>query len=166
MLLDGLDEIVNADERLGVVKQIEDFVRHYIGKANRFVITSRKAGYRSVPLGEPFTHYAVQEMDETQMRRFLERWCQAVEDAQTPELSLQERRNMAKREIESIMRAVQSSSGVAPPCCKSIAPAHTCAYPPNWCSHCHRNVSNSTNSLLIHWLVPGALPKVYPNRRL
>src|SRR5260370_12278272 len=51
-------------------------------------------------------------MDETQMRRFLERWCQAVEDAQTPELSVQERRNVAKREIESIMRAVQTSPGV------------------------------------------------------
>ena len=112
VLLDGLDEIVNADERLGVVKQIEDFVRHHVGKANRFVITSRKAGYRSAPLAEPFTHYAVQEMDETQMRRFLERWCQAVEDAQTPELSVQERRNVAKREIESIMRAVQTSPGV------------------------------------------------------
>ncbi len=112
VLLDGLDEIVSADERLGVVKQIEDFVRHHIGKANRFVITSRKAGYRSAPLAEPFTHYAVQEMDETQMRRFLERWCQAVEDAQTPELSVQERRNVAKREIESILRAVQTSPGV------------------------------------------------------
>ncbi len=112
VLLDGLDEIVSADERLGVVKQIEDFVRHHIGKANCFVITSRKAGYRSAPLAEPFTHYAVQEMDETQMRRFLERWCQTVEDAQTPELSVQERRNVAKREIESIMRAVQASPGV------------------------------------------------------
>jgi len=112
VLLDGLDEIVSADERLGVVKQIEDFMRHHIGKANRFVITSRKAGYRSAPLAEPFAHYAVQEMDETQMRRFLVRWCQAVEDAQTPELSVQERRNVAKREIESIMRAVQASPGV------------------------------------------------------
>src|SRR5437588_5919235 len=49
VLLDGLDEIVSADERLGVVKQIEDFVRHHTSKANRFVITSRKAGYRSAP---------------------------------------------------------------------------------------------------------------------
>lgn len=112
VLLDGLDEIVSADERLGVVKQIEDFVRHHVSKANRFVITSRKAGYRNAPLAEPFAHYAVQEMDETQMRRFLERWCQAVEDAQTPDLSVQERQNVAKREIESIMRAVQTTPGV------------------------------------------------------
>ena len=112
VLLDGLDEIVNADERLGVVRQIEDFVRRYSNKSNRFVITSRIAGYRSVPLSEHFVHYTVQEMNGAQIRRFLERWCQAVEDTQTPELPIQERRNKAKREIESIMKAVQSSSGV------------------------------------------------------
>jgi HEAT repeat protein len=112
ILLDGLDEIVSADERLGVVKQIEDFVRHRISKANRFVITSRKAGYRSAPLAGPFMHYAVQEMDEIQIRRFLERWCQAVENVQTPEISVQERKNVAAREVESIMRAVKASLGV------------------------------------------------------
>ena len=112
LLLDGLDEIVSADERLGVVRQIEDFVRHHANKKNHFVITSRKAGYRSAPLAEPFMHYTVQEMDKTQIRHFLERWCQAVEDVQTPELSVQDRRNVAKREIESIMSAVQTTPGV------------------------------------------------------
>ncbi|MGH2510265.1 MAG: NACHT domain-containing protein, partial [Ktedonobacteraceae bacterium] len=41
VLLDGLDEIVNADERSGVIRQIEDFVRRYNHHDNRFVITSR-----------------------------------------------------------------------------------------------------------------------------
>ena len=108
VLLDGLDEVVSAEERLGVVRQIEDFVRRHGHKANRFVITSRIAGYRSAPLGEPFTHYTVREMNEAQMRRFLERWCQAVEDAQTPELMAQERAQTARREIESIMQAIQN----------------------------------------------------------
>ena len=108
MLLDGLDEVVSAEERLGVVRQIEDFVRRYGHKTNRFVVTSRIAGYRSAPLGEPFTHYTVQEMNEAQMRHFLERWCQTVEDAQTPELTAQERARTARREIESIMQAIQN----------------------------------------------------------
>jgi hypothetical protein len=108
ILLDGLDEIVSADERLGVVKQIEDFVRRHDNNSNRFVITSRIAGYRSTPLGEPFTQYTVREMDETQMHRFLERWCQAVENAETPELPLQERKRKANLEIDGIMRAAQN----------------------------------------------------------
>jgi HEAT repeat protein len=112
ILLDGLDEIVSADERRGVVQRIEDFVRHHGNKDNRFVITSRIVGYRSAPLGSPFSHYVVREMNETQIHTFLEHWCQAVEDAQTPDISFQERRNIAKREIDGIMRAVRTSPGV------------------------------------------------------
>jgi HEAT repeat protein len=112
VLLDGLDEIVSADERLGVVKQIEDFVRRHAGKANRFVVTSRKAGYRSVPLAEPFVHYAVQDMDQQQMQRFLNRWCAATEDAQTPDLPQQQRREVAKREVDSLMKAIKTAPGV------------------------------------------------------
>jgi predicted NACHT family NTPase len=86
VLLDGLDEVVSTDERRGMVRRIEDFVRRHAEKANRFVITSRIAGYSSAPLGEPFARYTILEMRETQIQRFLERWCQAVEDAQTPDL--------------------------------------------------------------------------------
>ena len=112
ILLDGLDEIVSADERRSVVQRIEDFIRRYGNRPNRFVITSRIAGYRSAPLGEPFTHYSVQEMDEAQIRRFLERWCPAVEEAQTADLSTEARETVAQREIEGIMKAVLNSPGV------------------------------------------------------
>ena len=112
VLLDGLDEIVDADDRRAVVNRIEDFVRRYDNTPNRFVITSRIAGYRSAPLGEPFAHYTVREMDDEQVRRFLERWCPAVELAQTPDLSLEARQIKAQEEIEGIMKAVQTSPGV------------------------------------------------------
>ncbi len=112
ILLDGLDEIVSADERRSVVQRIEDFVRRYGNHPNRFVISSRIAGYRSAPLGELFAHYAVQEMDEPQVRRFLERWCPAVEEAQTGDLSTEARESVSRREIEGIMKAVISSPGV------------------------------------------------------
>jgi energy-coupling factor transporter ATP-binding protein EcfA2 len=112
VLLDGLDEIVNADDRRKVVERIEDFIRFHDNRPNRFVITSRIAGYRSAPLGDPFVQYTVQEMDDTQIHRFLERWCTAVEAAQTPELSQEARNVVARREIDGIMKAVQSSPGV------------------------------------------------------
>jgi len=112
VLLDGLDEIVNADDRRKVVERIEDFIRYHDNRPNRFVITSRIAGYRSAPLGDPFVQYTVQEMDDTQIHRFLERWCTAVERAQTPELSQEARDVVARREIDGITKAVQSSPGV------------------------------------------------------
>jgi len=112
VLLDGLDEIVDADDRRGVVGRIEDFVRRHDDRPNRFVVTSRSAGYRSAPLGAPFARYTVQEMDEAQIRRFLERWCAAVEMAQTPDLSPEARQATVQREIEGIVRAVEGSPGV------------------------------------------------------
>ncbi|MFL5659698.1 MAG: NACHT domain-containing protein, partial [Ktedonobacteraceae bacterium] len=112
VLPDGLDEIVNADDRRKVVERIDDFIRYHDNRPNRFVITSRIAGYRSAPLGDPFVHYTVQEMDEAQIRRFLERWCTAVEAAQAPDLSQGVRDAVARREIDAIMKAVQTSPGV------------------------------------------------------
>jgi HEAT repeat protein len=112
ILLDGLDEVVNADERRTVVRQVEEFVRRHDGKDNSFVITSRIAGYRSAPLEEPFIHYLVQEMDDSQILRFLEQWCIAVETAQTPDLTEETRSRHARREIEGILGAIQQSPGV------------------------------------------------------
>jgi HEAT repeat protein len=112
VLLDGLDEIVNPDDRRKVAERIEDFVVYHSNRSNYFIITSRRAGYRSAPLGEPFLHYVVQDMDEAQIRRFLERWCKGVELAQTPDLSQEVRDAVAKREIDAIMKAVQTSLGV------------------------------------------------------
>ncbi|MGZ3621818.1 MAG: NACHT domain-containing protein [Ktedonobacteraceae bacterium] len=103
---------MSADDRRAVVRQIEDFVRRHGHVSNHFVITSRIAGYRSAPLGEPFAHYTVLEMNELQIRRFLERWCPAVEAAQTPDLSLEIREVKARMEVEGIMKAVQTSLGV------------------------------------------------------
>jgi HEAT repeat protein len=108
ILLDGLDEIVNPDDRRSIVQRIENFVRRYDHPSNSFVVTSRTAGYRSAPLAEGFTHYTVQEMDDRQIRRFLEQWCLAVETAQTPELSLDARRAAAQHQMSGILQAIQT----------------------------------------------------------
>ncbi len=112
ILLDGLDEIVSADDRRSVVRQIEEFVRRYDNAPNRFVMSSRLAGYRSAPLGEPFAHYTVQEMNKTQIHCFLERWCRAVEAVETPDLSPEAREVTARREVDSMMQAVKEAPGV------------------------------------------------------
>jgi len=112
ILLDGLDEIVSASERLRIAQHIEEFVGRHLKSHNRFVITSRVAGYRSAPLGKGFAHYMLQEMDNKQIQNFLVRWCNAVEDAQTPEISVEARRTFARREVEGIMKVINASPGV------------------------------------------------------
>ncbi|MGA7732286.1 MAG: HEAT repeat domain-containing protein, partial [Chloroflexia bacterium] len=111
VLLDGLDEIVSADDRRAIVGRVEDFVRRYDDKANRFIVTSRLAGYHSSPLAEPFAHYIVRDMGIEQIELFLRRWCPAVE-AETAELSVQEREAKANEEIDTIMEAVKTNPGV------------------------------------------------------
>lgn len=116
ILLDGLDEIVDIDARRGIVRGVEEFVqRHRVGGVrgrNRIIITSRFAGYRNAILGGSYKHYAIMEMDLSQIRHFLERWCCAVENAQTPELSNAARLENAQREIDGVLNAVTSSPGV------------------------------------------------------
>lgn len=120
VLLDGLDEIVDADDRRGIVQRIEDFIRAYAQRSqrgeNRFIVTSRIAGYRNAPLtGSGSTllpHYIVQEMDDSQIQRFLGRWCRAVEDFQTPDLAEAAQQATAQREIDGILEAVAKNPGV------------------------------------------------------
>jgi HEAT repeat protein len=119
LLLDGLDEIVDAADRRAIVDKIENFIqRHATGGPrgeNRFVITSRIAGYRSAPVagsGAPVAHYEVLEMDLPQIERFVTRWCHAVEEAQTPDLPLAARQTTARREITGILDAVKANEGV------------------------------------------------------
>ncbi len=112
ILLDGLDEIVSADDRRGVVRQIEDFMRRHGNIRNRFVITSRIAGYRIAPLRGQLPHYNVQDMNELQIQHFLERWCIAVEIAETEDLPLEMQESRAQKEINGILQAVRTSPGV------------------------------------------------------
>lgn len=112
ILLDGLDEIVTIEDRIKVVGQIEDFVRRHDHRPNRFVITSRMAGYDSAPLAASFTRYTIQVMSEKQIERFLERWTLAVESAQTPDLPVEQRQATAQREAEGIMKSVRDNPGV------------------------------------------------------
>ena len=112
ILLDGLDEIVSADDRRGIVEKIEGFINRYDNASNRFIVTSRIAGYRNAPLADPSVHFTVQDMDNNQIKRFLNNWCRAVEDAQTPELSPEIRAANAQREIDGILSALENSQGV------------------------------------------------------
>jgi hypothetical protein len=48
LLFDGLDEV--REDRLAIVKCLEDFIRAWDGPGNRFLATSRIAGYDDAPL--------------------------------------------------------------------------------------------------------------------
>ncbi len=94
LLLDGLDEVQDPGERLKVVRRVEYFVQRFssadrtpAGRArrsgNRFVVTSRIAGYERAPLSG-FGHVTVLPFDDKDIERFVGLWCQAYEHGRDP----------------------------------------------------------------------------------
>jgi hypothetical protein len=78
LLLDGLDEVGSPGDRKMAVGRLTDLVRAYRG--NRFVVTSRVAGYEQAPLsGDAFTHLTIQPFDDEDVARFARQWCLAYE---------------------------------------------------------------------------------------
>jgi hypothetical protein len=87
VLLDGLDEIISADDRRQAVNGIEDFIRRHSHKNNRFVVTSRPAGYREASFEIAFQHFTISEMTTDQIEKFLSHWCLAVAKQEFAEAS-------------------------------------------------------------------------------
>ncbi|MEQ8538780.1 MAG: tetratricopeptide repeat protein [Coleofasciculus sp. D1-CHI-01] len=110
VLLDGLDEVFNQTSRQQIVKQIEAFVTDY--PDNKYVITSRIAGYQDVKLGSRFTQFTITQMEFEQVERFLRRWCLAIEKAQKPDETEEVWRRDAQKEAEELLEAIQGNEGV------------------------------------------------------
>ncbi|MDY6939061.1 MAG: tetratricopeptide repeat protein [Cyanobacteriota bacterium] len=110
VLLDGLDEVFDRSSRKQIVDRIEAFVSAYAG--NKFVITSRIAGYREVNLSARFGHFTITEMESEQVERFLRRWCLAVEQAQQPDATPERQERNAEEEVRGLLGAIDSNEGV------------------------------------------------------
>ncbi|MFY1685886.1 NACHT domain-containing protein [Micromonospora sp. WMMD730] len=112
VLLDGLDEIASAELRRGVVTAVANFVTAHARQGNRFVVTSRIAGYQAAPLPEPFRAVRLQDMDDPTITRFLDVYCREVERAETPGRSAEATRLAGAREAAAIEQALTTNAGV------------------------------------------------------
>ncbi|MEU7955961.1 NACHT domain-containing protein [Micromonospora humida] len=112
VLLDGLDEIASAELRRGVVTAVTNFVTAHARQGNRFVVTSRIAGYQAAPLPEPFRAVRLQDMDDPTIGRFLDVYCREVERAETPGRSAEATRLAGAREAAAIDQALTTNAGV------------------------------------------------------
>ena len=99
MLLDGLDEVFEQQSRRLIVEAINQFVDAY--SANKFVITSRIAGYRDVKLSDRFTEFTIEEMGSEQAEKFLRQWCRAIEKAQQPDASEEQWERLGDTEAQT-----------------------------------------------------------------
>ncbi|MEH1944851.1 MAG: tetratricopeptide repeat protein [Nostoc sp.] len=110
MLLDGLDEVFEQESRRLIVERIDQFVNAF--SANKFVITSRIAGYRDVKLSSRFAEFTIEDMGSEQVEKFLERWCLAIERAQQPEASEAQWQRAGDDQARKILEAIKDNEGV------------------------------------------------------
>ncbi len=84
----------------------------YAHLGNRFVVTSRIAGYHFARVGGEFEHFTIRPMRIEEIELFLNKWCRVAEQriAEYPDYDQIEQR--AQREIGGIMKAVHEMSGV------------------------------------------------------
>ena len=110
LLLDGLDEVFDQSSRMQVVAQINGLVNAY--RTNKFVTTSRIAGYREAALGSWFREFTITPMGDSQIEEFLQRWCLAIEEAQRPSAEESLRQRDAEAEARGIVEAIATKPGV------------------------------------------------------
>lgn len=84
----------------------------YAHVGNRFVVTSRIAGYHFAGVPGEFEHFTIRRMSLEDIKLFLEKWCPAVERriAAAPDPVQVEQR--ARREIEGILHSIETTTGV------------------------------------------------------
>jgi energy-coupling factor transporter ATP-binding protein EcfA2 len=111
VMLDGLDEVIDASDRALIARRIEDFVTG-LEYGNRVIITSRIAGYREAPLSGDCQHFTLLDLERDQIEQFLCNWCHETERFLAKDASEEELTRNAQREINSILSAVDNNPGV------------------------------------------------------
>jgi HEAT repeats/NACHT domain len=74
VMFDGLDEIFDPQLRQSIIEEIANFATQQYPNA-KIVITSRIVGYDPDRLrGVKFQHFTLQELDESQIQEFIDKW--------------------------------------------------------------------------------------------
>lgn len=93
IILDGLDEISEESEREEIVKEVRDFliekvespIRENLKYRNKFIITSRIAGYHIQPVTHPSIHHlTIQPMADRAVKHFCKTWLRAAHQEENP----------------------------------------------------------------------------------
>ncbi len=108
VLLDGLDEVADERERRQMAVWVDRLVSTY--PRNRYVVTSRPAGYDSAPLENDFTRYEVRDFEMAEVEQFVRSWYLAVETATTGDTD-KARRDATQRAGE-LIAAIRASAGI------------------------------------------------------
>jgi len=106
VLLDGLDEVIDAHQRQGVAEAIHKLVADYPG--NAFLIASRIVGYQAARLSGDFAHYTIQPLPPERITEFVEKWYTAIK-REAGESGITEE---ARQRAEELGHTIRERSGI------------------------------------------------------
>lgn len=109
VLFDGLDEVADEVERLRVAEWVDQQVAVY--PDNRYILTSRIAGYEKAELANDFSVLEVQAFLEEDVRRFCENWCLAVQTEVQGQDNETVRRK-ARVDAQDLIAAIEGNSAI------------------------------------------------------
>ncbi|MGB5593598.1 MAG: HEAT repeat domain-containing protein, partial [Crocosphaera sp.] len=90
VMLDGLDEVFDIQQRSMIINQIHDLTQDY--RKIKVIVTSRVIGYEPSRLRDAsFNHFMIQDFDEGQVTNFIEKWHQLTCDTEQEETRNRER---------------------------------------------------------------------------
>lgn len=110
ILLDGLDEVAQAERRVTVSRWVDQQLRNY--PKCRFVVTSRPRGYQDAPL-ERANVVEVQPFSATQVNKFIENWYLANEVVSAGNKEDSGVRQRAKREAGDLLKRLADPKAAA-----------------------------------------------------
>jgi hypothetical protein len=106
VLLDGLDEVIDAHQRKSIAEAIQKLVADYPG--NAFLVTSRIVGYQAARLSGDFAHHTIQPLPLECIAEFVGKWYTAIErEAGEAELSEE-----ARERAQELSRTIQERPGI------------------------------------------------------
>jgi len=108
VLLDGLDEVRDEEQRRRVAAWVDKLVSIY--PDNRYVVTSRPLGYSAAPLTNGFTELTIRDFEMKDVEQFAENWTLAIELAAIGDT--QEARRRADLNAKDLIAAIEANERV------------------------------------------------------
>ena len=108
ILLDGLDEVAQADHRISSARAVDELYQELHG--NRALTTSRIVGYNICRLSSPSQHAVLQPFDRDDIGTFVRQWHRAREQAwhsESPNFQ------QAAQDAEALLREIEANVSVA-----------------------------------------------------
>ncbi|MDJ0597026.1 MAG: NACHT domain-containing protein, partial [Pleurocapsa sp. MO_226.B13] len=129
VMLDGLDEVANSDERTQVSQWVNRQIETY--RKNVFILTSRPHGYRSAPVEQVGTVLKVLPFNSKQVKQFIQSWYLQTEIMSRAGRDTPAVRSEAKNNADDLIERIMDNRAIAdmaknPLLVTMIATVHYC----------------------------------------